>query len=77
MIKDISNQEKNRIRSILDKNEFNQTQVKKTKDYDIFTLRSDNRERIDQAHVRRLIQSIKAKNLLELVPRYNYPYHHF
>lgn len=68
MIKDISNQEKNRIRSILDKNEFNQTQVKKTKDYDIFTLRSDNRERIDQAHVRRLIQSIKAKNLLELRP---------
>ena len=42
--------------------------IKKTTDYDLFTFRDDNREKIDQAHVKRLIESIKARNLLELRP---------
>ncbi len=42
--------------------------IKKTKEYDIFTFRDDNREKIDQAHIKRLIESIKARNLLELRP---------
>lgn len=42
--------------------------IKKTKDYDIFTFREDNREKIDQAHVKRLAESIESRNLLELRP---------
>jgi hypothetical protein len=42
--------------------------LKSTKDYDIFKFREDNRSVIDQGHVKRLISSIKAKNLLELRP---------
>lgn len=42
--------------------------ARKTKDYDVFTFREDNRERIDQGHVKRLVESIKARNLLELRP---------
>lgn len=42
--------------------------IKKTKEYDIFNFRSDNREKINQDHVKRLIQSISSRNLLELRP---------
>lgn len=42
--------------------------IEKTKEYDLFIFREDNREKIDQAHVRRLIESIKAKDLLHLRP---------
>ena len=42
--------------------------VKKTKDYDLFKFREDNRESINQSHVKRLAESIKARNLLELRP---------
>jgi len=42
--------------------------IKKTKDYDLFTFRDDNREKIDQAHIKRLIESITSRNLLELRP---------
>lgn len=41
---------------------------KKTKDYNMFVLRDDNREKIDQTHLKKIIQSIQAKNLLELRP---------
>ncbi len=40
----------------------------KTKEYDRFIFRSDNREKIDQTHVRRLEDSIKARNMLDLRP---------
>jgi hypothetical protein len=42
--------------------------ILKTKDYDIFKFRIDNREKIDQSHVRKLIESIKARNMLQLCP---------
>ncbi len=43
--------------------------IKKTKNYDMFRLREDNREKgIDNIHVNRLMASIKARNLLELRP---------
>lgn len=42
--------------------------IKKTKDYDLFVFRDDNREKIDKAHVLKLIESIKSRNLLELRP---------
>lgn len=42
--------------------------IKKTKEYDIFTFRDDNREKIDQSHVKKLSESIQARNLLELRP---------
>lgn len=42
--------------------------IKKTKDYDQFVFRNDNREKVDQAHAKRLAESIKARNLLELRP---------
>lgn len=41
---------------------------KNTKDYDMFIFRDDNRAQIDQSHVRRLVQSITSRNLLELRP---------
>ncbi len=42
--------------------------IQKTKDYDKFIFRDDNRERIDQAHVNRLAECIKSKNMLDLRP---------
>ena len=44
------------------------SQIQSTTDYEIFTLREDNREAINQSHVKRLAESIKARNLLELRP---------
>ncbi len=42
--------------------------IRKTKDYTLFTLRPDNRECINQSHVKRLADSIKQRNLLEFRP---------
>lgn len=42
--------------------------IKKTKDYDMFILRKDNRNKIDLLHVSRLVESIKLRNLLEMRP---------
>jgi hypothetical protein len=42
--------------------------IKKTKDYGMFKMRPDNREKIDYGHVAKLAFSIKAKNLLEFRP---------
>lgn len=42
--------------------------IKKTREYDKFKFREDNRESINQSHVKRLADSIKARNLLELRP---------
>ncbi len=42
--------------------------IKKTKNYEMFTFREDNREKIDQSHVQRLVFSIEKRNLLELRP---------
>lgn len=42
--------------------------LKKTKDYDLFIFREDNREKIDKAHVKRLAESIRSRNLLEFRP---------
>jgi hypothetical protein len=42
--------------------------IQNTKEYDKFKFREDNRARIDQAHVRRLVESIKSRNLLNLRP---------
>lgn len=42
--------------------------VRMTDDYDMFKFREDNRDRINQSHVKRLSESIKARNLLELKP---------
>lgn len=42
--------------------------AEKTRDYDKFIFRDDNRSQIDQAHVKKLINSIKSKNLLDLRP---------
>lgn len=42
--------------------------IKKTKSYEMFIFREDNREKIDQSHVKRLVESIKSRNLLELRP---------
>jgi len=39
--------------------------VQKTKKYEIFKFRDDNRKKIDQSHVSRLIKSIDNNNLLE------------
>ncbi len=43
-------------------------EVKSTIEYDLFKFREDNRETITQSHVKRLAESIKARNLLELRP---------
>jgi len=40
----------------------------KTTEYSIFNFREDNREKIDVTHINRLIESIKARNLLEMRP---------
>lgn len=42
--------------------------IKKTKDYEMFIFRNDNREKIDKSHVKRLVDSISSRNLLELRP---------
>jgi hypothetical protein len=42
--------------------------IKKTTDYTLFTLRPDNRNGINQSHVKRLAESIKQRNLLEYRP---------
>ena len=42
--------------------------INKTKDYDQFIFREDNRQRIIEWHVKRLAESIKSKNMLEFRP---------
>lgn len=42
--------------------------IKSTRNYDMFTLRPDNREKIDPAHINRIAASIEMRNLLELRP---------
>lgn len=42
--------------------------INKTNNYDQFILISDNREKIDNHHVERLIKSIQSRNLLALRP---------
>lgn len=42
--------------------------IKCTTDYDKFKFREDNRASINQSHVRRLAESIKARNLLDQRP---------
>lgn len=42
--------------------------IKKTKSYEIFILRPDNREKISHAHVQKLVESIKSRNMLDLRP---------
>ncbi len=42
--------------------------LQKTREYEMFSFRDDNREKINQYHVKRLMESIKARNLLELRP---------
>ena len=39
-----------------------------TKNYEMFKFREDNRTNIDNNHVKRLVQSIQAKDLLEMRP---------
>ena len=39
-----------------------------TTNYDMFKFRDDNREKIDHAHVKRIANSIKSKNMLDLKP---------
>lgn len=42
--------------------------MEKTKNYDLFKFRDDNRDKIDKTHIKKLVESIKAKNLLEFRP---------
>jgi len=42
--------------------------IKKSKNYEMFIFRDDNREKIDQTHVRKLMHSIEMRNLLEFRP---------
>lgn len=42
--------------------------MEKTTNYDMFIFRNDNRSEIKQSHVNKLVQSIKARNLLEMRP---------
>jgi len=44
------------------------SEVRMTTNYDMFKFREDNRQTITQSHVRRLAESIKSRNLLELRP---------
>jgi hypothetical protein len=44
------------------------SEIKITSDYNKFKFREDNREAINQSHINRLANSIKARNLLELRP---------
>ena len=42
--------------------------MEKTTNYDMFKFRADNREEINTAHVRRIADSIKSRNLLHMRP---------
>lgn len=42
--------------------------INKTKDYDLFIFRDDNRDKILESHIKRIYESIKSRNLLELKP---------
>jgi|ERR1700690_461006 len=42
--------------------------MEKTNNHDMFIFREDNRARIDQAHVRKIKDSISSRNMLELKP---------
>ena len=42
--------------------------INKTKNYDKFKFRDDNRVSIDSLHINKLIESIKSRNLLEFRP---------
>lgn len=42
--------------------------INRTKDYDIFIFRDDNREKIDQTHVGRIADSLRSRNMLDLKP---------
>jgi hypothetical protein len=42
--------------------------IQKTNKYEQFKFREDNREKIDQSHVRKLMESIQTRNLLEMRP---------
>lgn len=42
--------------------------MEKTTNYDMFKFREDNRAQINQSHVKRLAESIKARNLLQMRP---------
>jgi ParB-like nuclease family protein len=42
--------------------------IQKTKDYEIFKFREDNRDKIVKAHVKRLVESISSRDLLEMRP---------
>ncbi len=42
--------------------------IQKTKNYSMFIFRDDNREKIEEAHIQKLMESIQAMNLLELRP---------
>ncbi len=42
--------------------------IKSTKNYEMFIFREDNREKIDQVHVKRIKDSIELRNLLDLRP---------
>lgn len=42
--------------------------IQKTKNYDMFIFRKDNRAKVDKEHVKRLISSIESRNMLELRP---------
>ena len=42
--------------------------VNKTKEYSIFIFREDNKHRIEKSHIKRIVDSIKSRNLLELRP---------
>ena len=44
------------------------SEIKKTKEYEMFKFREDNRASINWTHVERLAKSIKGRNLLELRP---------
>ena len=42
--------------------------IQKTKNYDMFIFRKDNRTKVDDNHVNRIISSIQCRNMLELRP---------
>lgn len=42
--------------------------IQKTKRYEMFKFRDDNRLKIDRNHVNKLVESIRSRNLLELRP---------
>jgi hypothetical protein len=44
------------------------TLIQNTKNYSMFKFRADNREKISDGHVEKLVESIKTRNLLEMRP---------